>query len=244
VSHRSILFLAWGDRFIADVVRSIRESQLPDYPITLITDKSSDTGQVPVEISVLRRDLKLSGKAIKCQLLAELPDGFETVLFLDADTRVIGPIALGFEKAELHGIAMTPAPHYSLEEFRQFRRVMMREEVTPQGQIIYNSGVMFLAAHKPEVRAVLHLAYALARKDPAAHWSDQPYISLAMEMSRFNPYTLSPSFNYRAFGELISGSVRIWHSYSPVPEEAANLQPGYLHRYENGALIRVMKVPN
>jgi hypothetical protein len=84
----------------------------------------------------------------------------------------------------------------------------------------------------------------LARKDEAALWSDQPYISLAMEMMGFNPYTLSPSFNCRGFGELISGSVRIWHSYNPVPTAAANLPSGYLHRYENGVFAPAFKVPD
>jgi hypothetical protein len=64
-----------------------------------------------------------------------------------------------------------------------------------------------------------------------------------MEMLGFNPYTLSPSFNYRAFGELISGSIRIWHSYAPVPPYAASLERGYLHRYETGRLVKAMKVP-
>ena len=86
-------------------------------------------------------------------------------------------------------------------------------------------------------------AHALALKYPHAPWSDQPYLTLAMEMLEFNPYTLSPSFNYCAFGELVSGSIRIWHSYNPVPQDAANLEPGYLHRYERGKLIRATKVP-
>jgi hypothetical protein len=74
-------------------------------------------------------------------------------------------------------------------------------------------------------------------------WSDQTYLSLAMELRGFNPYTLSPSFNYRAFGELISGSIRIWHSYEPVPKNAASLEKGYLHRYEKGKLVKAVKVP-
>ena len=62
-------------------------------------------------------------------------------------------------------------------------------------------------------------------------------------MTGFNPYTLSPSFNHCGFGELISGSIRIWHSNDPVPPGAADLEPGYLHRYEHGALARTMPVP-
>ena len=83
----------------------------------------------------------------------------------------------------------------------------------------------------------------LAQKYQDKVWNEQPYFSLAMEMLNFNPYTLSPSFNHRGFGELISGSIRIWHSYEPVPRDAANLEKGYLHRYEKGKLVKAVKVP-
>jgi hypothetical protein len=103
--------------------------------------------------------------------------------------------------------------------------------------------VIFFTPHRPDVRAVLELTLALARKYPDAPWGDQTYLTLAMEQLGFNPYTLSPSFNYRGFGELISGSIRIWHSFAPVPPNAASLEKGYLHRYDNGKLVKAVKVP-
>ena len=172
-----------------------------------------------------------------------LPEEIETALFLDADTRVIDDVSLGFEKAEQHGIAIVAAPHYSLADFRDFRQVMLNEGVKPLGQIIYNSDVMFCQPHQSEVRALFDLTLALAQKYKDKVWSDQTYLSLAMELNGFNPYTLSPSFNYRGFGELISGSIRIWHSYEPLPPNAASLEKGYLHRYEKGKLVKAVKVP-
>ena len=83
----------------------------------------------------------------------------------------------------------------------------------------------------------------LAQKYRDREWSDQTYLSLAMELEHFNPGALSPSFNYRGFGELISGSIRIWHSYEPLPPNAASLEKGYLHRYEKGKLVKAVKVP-
>lgn len=240
---RVVLFIAWGDRYVEDVRRCIDESRLPDAPIVLITDGESDTRGVAAHATVIRHRFELSGKDRKTEALAALPESLETVLFLDTDTRVIGDVSLGFDQAERHGIAMSPAPHYSLPDFRSFGPVMQREGVAPRGQMIYNSGVIFLDASRPDVRGVFRLARELAEKDPDGAWSDQPYITLAMELSGFNPYTLSPSYNYRAFGELISGSIRIWHSPLPVPPGAADLEPGYLHRYEDGALVRAMKVP-
>jgi hypothetical protein len=252
MKRRAIVFFAWGANFIGHLARCLRESRLPDYPVVVITDSATDVGDLPSFVTVVRRHCQLSGKVRKVELLTSLPEELETVLFLDVDARVIGDISLGFEKAEKHGIAMAPAPHYSLPHFRDFRRVMLAEGITPCGQVVYNSGVMFFAANRPDVRAVFDLALQLAKKYDQPEWSaeydhspwsDQPYLTLAMEELSFNPYTLSPSFNYRGFGELISGSIHVWHSYAPVPDDAASLQRGYLHRYENGRIVRVMKVP-
>ena len=241
--NRAIVFPAWGTEWMERVASCIRESQLPNYPLLLITDATTQLDGLPPEVVVIRRDCQLSGKARKTEFFNSLPGEIETALFLDADTRVIDDISLGFEKAEQHGIAIAPAPHYSLADFRDFRQVMVAEGVTPLGQIIYNSGVMFCQPHQPEVRALFDLTLALAQKYKDKVWSDQTYLSLAMELKGFNPYTLSPSFNYRGFVELISGSIRIWHSYEPLPPNAASLEKGYLHRYEKGKLVKAVKVP-
>ena len=242
-SNRAIVFPAWGTEWVERVGSCIRGSQLPPYPMFLMTDAATDIGALLAGIEVVRRDCQLSGKARKTEFFPHLPDQIETALVLDADTRVIDDISLGFEKAEQHGMAIVPAPHYSLADFRDFRQVMLNEGVTPLGQIIYNSGVIFCQPHRPDVRAVFERTLALAQKYRDKIWSDQTYLSLAMEIERFNPYTLSPSFNYRAFGELISGSIRIWHSYEPLPPNAASLEKGYLHRYEKGKLVKAVKVP-
>jgi len=241
--NRAIVFPAWGAEWVDRVSSCIRESQLPEYPLFVVTDATTNVDGLPREVVVVRRDCQLSGKARKTEFFNCLPDEIETALFLDADTRVIGDISFGFEKAEQHGIAIVPAPHYSLADFRDFRQVMLNEGVTPLGQIIYNSGVMFCQPHQPEVRAVFDLTLALAQKYRDRVWSDQTYLSLAMELKHFNPHTLSPSFNYRGFGELISGSIRVWHSYEPLPANAASLEKGYLHRYEKGKLVKAVKVP-
>ena len=172
-----------------------------------------------------------------------MPEEIQTALLLDADIRVIDDVSLGFEKAEKYGMAIVPAPHYSLADFRDFREVMLKESVTPRGQIIYNSGVLFCTPQRADVRAVFELTLSLAKKYRDREWSDQTYLSLAIELQGFNPHVLSPSFNYRGFGELISGSIRIWHSYEPLPKNAGSLEKGYLHRYEKGKLVKAVKVP-
>src|ERR1700704_4758969 len=181
-NNRAIVFPAWGAGWVDRVMSCIRESQLPPYPIFLMTDATTDVSALPEGIEVVRRDCQLSGKAKKTELFPYLPEQIETALLLDADTRVIDDITLGFEKAEQHGMAMVPAPHYSLADFRDFRQVMLNEGVTPLGQIIYNSGVMFYQPHRPEVRAVFDLTLALAQKYRGKVWSDQTYLSLGLEL--------------------------------------------------------------
>ena len=242
-NNRGIVFFAWGDEWIERTAACIRESKLPEYPVFVVTDATTDTKALAKNAEVVRLGFQLSGKARKAELFARSPAQIDTMLFIDADTRVVDDISLGFEKAEQYGIAVAPAPHYSLPDFRDFRQVMIAEGVTPRGQIVYNTGVIFATPHRPEVRAVFDQTLKLAQKYQDKVWNEQPYFSLAMEMLNFNPYTLSPSFNHRGFGELISGSIRIWHSYEPVPRDAANLEKGYLHRYEKGKLVKAVKVP-
>jgi hypothetical protein len=242
-NDRGIVFFAWGADWIGRVAACVRESKLPEYPIFVVTDTTTDTKALPKSVEVIQIGFQLSGKVRKAEFFVRSPEKIGTALFIDADTRVVDDISLGFEKAEQHGIAISPAPHYSLADFRDFRQVMAAEGVTPRGQMVYNTGVIFATPHRPDVRAVFDQTLKLAQKYQDKVWNEQPYLSLAMEMLNFNPYTLSPSFNHRGFGELISGSIRIWHSYEPIPRDAANLEKGYLHRYEKGKLVKAVKVP-
>jgi hypothetical protein len=241
--NRAIVFFAWGTDYVERVAACIRESRLPDYPIIVVTDTETSASGLPSRVEVVRLVFELSGKAKKAEFFGRVPEKFGTTVFLDADTRVIDDVSLGFEKAEKHGIAIAPAPHYSLADFRDFRQIMTEEGVQPLGQMVYNTGVIFATPHRPDVRAVFDRTLALAQKYRDRPWNEQPYLSLAMELLSFNPYTLSPSFNHRGFGELISGSIRIWHSYEPLPGNAASLEKGYLHRHEKGKLVKAVKVP-
>ncbi|HJT45777.1 MAG TPA: hypothetical protein VJ721_05835, partial [Chthoniobacterales bacterium] len=211
--------------------------------VVVVTDNATDTGGLPKNVETVPLVFGLSGKARKAEFFVRLPEKIRTALFIDADTRIVDDISLGFDKAEKHGIAIAPAPHYSLADFRDFRQIMIAENVPPRGQLIYNTGVIFATPHRPDVRAVFDLTLKLAQKYQDRVWNEQPHFTLAMELLGFNPYTLSPSFNHRAFGELISGPIRIWHSYEPLPADAASLEKGYLHRYEKGKLVKAVKVP-
>ena len=154
------------------------------------------------------------------------------------DTRVLSDISLGFDKAERFGIAMAQAAHYSLDVFHDFYQIMELEDLSPRGQLVYNTGVIFFATTQ-DVLEIFRTWKSLAVKYSDRQWSDQPYFTLAMEKLEFNPYTLTTGYNHRALGELISGVVRIWHSYHKLPDNIHERDPVFPKRYENGKIARV-----
>jgi hypothetical protein len=236
--NRGIVFMAWGTKYVEEIKKLIQESQLPDYPLFLVTDEHTQVDGFDNRLHVIRTVFELDGKARKCELGKHLPEGLDSILFLDVDTRILDDISLGFEKAEKYGIAMAQAAHYSLDHFKNFSRIMVLEGIKPRGQLLYNSGVIFFSL-TPCVREVFELWTKLGVKYPDAPWGDQTYLTLAMELLDFVPYTLSTGYNHRAFGELISGEIRIWHSFKPVPENVNDLNPVFPRRYEGGKIVPV-----
>src|SRR5256885_12391772 len=93
-NNRAIVFLSWGAKHIQLVADCIRESRLPDYPLFLMTDEVTKVDDLPKNLEIVRRDSKLSGKARKTEFFNRLPEQIETVLLLDADTRVIDDVSL------------------------------------------------------------------------------------------------------------------------------------------------------
>lgn len=235
---RAIVFLAWGEKYINEMQQCIKESILPNYPIFLITDEDTKVNENDKRFQVLRVNFKLTGRRghARCgELLDHIPKEFDTYLYLDVDTRILGDISLGFDKAEKYGMAMSQAAHYSLEYFRDYSEVMIKEGIKPRGQLIYGAGVIFFSL-KLKVVKVLRTYRRLCAQysdTPDAKWGDQPHLTMAMELNDLNPYTLSTGYNHRAFGEWISGEIRIWHSYKPVPDNVNDLDPVFPRCYSN-----------
>ncbi|OCQ90651.1 hypothetical protein BCD64_28745 [Nostoc sp. MBR 210] len=211
---RAIIFLAWGEKYINEVLNCIKESHLPDYDKILITDQISEVPKC--ELKVIRADFKTNSLLRKAELIDFLPNNYDSYLFLDSDTIVISDIKMGFTKAEIHGIAASPAPHYSLNHFWGFDKIMELEGVSKSSQLQYNTGVIFFSTHNNNVLKVFRLWKELGLKHNYFE-NDQPFFSLSMELLHFNPYTLSINYNYRGLGNLISGDVKIWHSHTEIP---------------------------
>jgi lipopolysaccharide biosynthesis glycosyltransferase len=235
---RIILFVAWGNEHLDQLTASISEIDFPQYPIYLLTDRESKLDKPELFEKVTRIKFKLNGLLRKTEMWNIFPEEDDTtILFLDTDTVILEDISLGFEKAERFGMAIAQAAHYSMDQVLNFSEIMKQEGVAPKGQLQYNSGVVFFRLNE-KVRRVYELTYQLSVKHQHEFNGDQTFLSLAIEMLSFNPYTLSTGYNHRAFGELISGKVRIWHSKMAVPTNLNDLNPTFARRYEKGKIIR------
>ncbi len=155
-------------------------------------------------------------RRLRCSRFCRASDN--SFVFLDADTYVLLDIAQGFEKAETYGIAAAQAAAYGLEHFWGFGKVLDDLGFVSREILQYNAGVVFFT-RVPQVWRVMQKWHELCQTAAARDsvWADQPYFTLAMELLGFNPYTLSIAYNYRNFGEQVSGRIRIWHSHTPPP---------------------------
>ena len=213
--RRAILFVAWGEACVREVLDLRRESVLPPYPLFLLTDRESIVPDTE-GLEVLRADFVLEGKLRKAEMLDHLPAGYDSLLFLDSDIRVLGDLELGFAQAERHGLALALAPHCSLDFFLGFGEVMDLESMPRRGQAQYNTGVLFFR-RGPDVDRILRLWKERCLAHRERPHSDQPYFTLVLEELGFRPYVLSSAYNYRGVGEVVSGPVRIWHCRDPRP---------------------------
>ncbi len=221
--HRAIVYLAWGQRYLDLAVKSANSAAFMDIPFVLITNQIT-AGFLPTDhlFSMVKLiEIAETDQILKTRLWDFLPEEYDSFLFLDVDTTILMDVRFGFDMAERHGIAAAAASHYCLDQFWGFGEVMTEVGVPLCGQNQFNTGVIFFS-RRPDVEEVFQqwatLAYDLTEK---MGWKrvDQPFFTLAIEKLGFNPYTLSPNYNYRALtAEHISGHVRIWHSFHMPPK--------------------------
>lgn len=236
--RRAIVYVAWGRQFIEDATASAATADIVGVDRLLITDAESRAfldRNAPFE-RVIGHEFKLQGQLAKTEMFDVLPPEYDSFLFLDTDVQILADINHGFEKAELHGIAAAQAVAYSLEHFWGFDRVLDDMGFKSRDILMYNSGVIFFTRAPPAWRVLQkwHALCAAATGDVSA-WGDQPYLTLAMELLGFNPYTLSIAYNYRNFGELASGRIRLWHSKTPPPADVNQFAPTWpLRRFLRG----------
>lgn len=221
-SKRAIVYLAWGRKYIEEAVRSATTAAIVGVDRLLITNTES-RGFLPPDAPferVIDHTFRLPGMLAKSEMVDLLPAEYESFLYLDTDTFILMDIDQGFEKAEQYGIAAAPAAAYSLEHFWGFEKVLAELGIRSRDILQYNAGVIFFTRYPAAWRVMNkyhEFCSTVGGGEPS--WTDQPYLTLSMELFGFNPYTLSIAYNYRNFGEIANGRIRIWHSHELPPAD-------------------------
>src|SRR6202030_4470780 len=101
---RAIVWLCWGERFIGEAIDSARSAAATGADRVLITDAEGAkfANGNPAFASIVQTQLIHANNLEKSRLIDLLPGGYDTFLYLDTDTKIIGDVSVGFAKAEQH----------------------------------------------------------------------------------------------------------------------------------------------
>ncbi|MEW6212373.1 MAG: hypothetical protein AB1631_28870 [Acidobacteriota bacterium] len=206
MAKRGIVYLVWGDSIKDALARSIDSVRdlYPDMPIEVF----------PVDGAVGNLS---SSKARMCELTP-----FDTTLFLDADTVMLGNVDFAFQKAEQFGLACCICEAPWMRRYGDPAEAEMIE---------YNTGVIFFSK---EARLVFDRWASFSRdlpsrsrwrtlEDPLGYvrglaFDDQAGFARAVAAAELNPFILPINYNLRPyFHRSFFAPVKIWHDYSGVP---------------------------
>lgn len=209
---RAAIWLCWGQRYIDEAARSSRSVAPFDRFLICPTDEGAPEGC----FTGVRRVERLSSLRDKSRMAEYLPDGYDSFVYLDTDTTVLGDISFGFEKAEQHGIAIAaPAP-----KVPGFVPVVDDAIRLRADQMQYDTGVIFFRRTTEVLAVFARWAELCATTGANDRDNDQPFFTLAMERLGFLPYVLSPAYNFRGNrGDMLAGGVRIWHNRIAPPSD-------------------------
>ncbi len=216
MAQRGVLYMVWGDAAAAVMQRSIASVQrhLPGLPIQVL--------ELPATTD------RFHGLLEKSRMAALTP--FETTLFLDADTVVLGDLAFGFVQAERYGVACT------LCECPWARRY---PGLGPDiGDLVeYNTGVIFFTqTARPLFDAWAETAPGLDSRIPFVRngqaafmpHNDQASFAVAVDATGRPPFVLPLNWNFRPqWHRSFFGPIRIWHDYAEVLPEILAINAQY-----------------
>jgi len=223
-AKRGILYIIWGkNKKIEDMLAAAVASVQKYHP------------ELPVHIERLETGSKIT----KTKMFDMSP--FEETLFLDNDTKVLGRLDYGFEKASQFGMALT------LNGCPLARRY--RDKRLKGDMIEYSSGVIFFT---PKAKAVfdawqelfpqidcsiLHFQNNQLCLMPAA---DQASLAMAVEQTGFNPFVLPANWNlHPEWNRFFFGPIKIWHSSNEIPD---SLLQWNKHQSDENAIIQSIQI--
>jgi hypothetical protein len=200
---RGILYIVWGDKVEHQLERS-KQSVKKYHP------------ELPIHVERVE-DLGERSLSQKSKMVSLTP--FESTLYLDSDTVLLGKLDQAFDRAEEFGLACC------ICECPWTRRY----DPTERDNIEYNTGVIFFSGKS---RGVFEQWEKLAATAPATsrwwaqregrmfsnRYDDQASFARAVREARFNPFVLPLNYNFRPnFFQSVFCPIKIWHSSVPVP---------------------------
>jgi hypothetical protein len=203
-SQRGILYIVWGENLEATLQRSI-QSVRRYYP------------EIPVHVA---RGNPQDGLMQKSRMGSLTP--FQSTLYLDADTIVMGNLDYAFERAEQFGVAC------AICECPWLRRYGAEQ----QDRTEYNTGVIFFSSIAREVFSTWErIAPAVPAKSLCLDTNDEPRglpyddqasFAQALLATQWNPFVLPINWNLRPdFYRRVFAPVKIWHDYHEPPPKLA-----------------------
>ena len=230
--NRGVLYLVWGERADAVLARSIASLELTNPGLAY-------------EVLRLDVDDPVQGLLEKARMFELSP--YESTVFLDADTVVLGKLDFIFEKAEKHGLACC---HSAAPWARRYMGAGL-----PPDALEMNTGVLAFD-RRPEVAQLFAAWKRFSGLDGATAMdsginmvtdqvtgqqarmaaNDQGSFAAALVETEFNPYVLPINWNMHAgFFANWMGPVRIWHGYPDPPEHVLDAAAYY---EKPGAIIQ------
>jgi hypothetical protein len=228
VPGRGVLYVVWGNKCQEPLRRSIESLRRhhPTLPFHVAQVTPQDSAMALLE---------------KSKMGSLTP--FESTLYLDADTIVMGKLDYGFDRAERFGIAGC------ICECPWSRRYGAAEG----DGIEYNTGVIFFSKL---AQSVFSTWETISRTTPSASswmtldnrprgilYDDQASFSRSLRICQWNPFVLPINYNLRPlFHHSVFAPIKIWHDYQTPPLELEALN-GACERGERPVTYAHLRIP-
>ena len=206
-----VVYVAWGDKGIAEAKESARSCQRFGLSTCLVTDANTTVPDSCFDIVTVADFGDENGNVpYSRKMYAYRESPFEKTLYLDSDCLMLFDPHQWFDFDRYHlAVAHAPYPYFQWQ----------RKHI-----IHFNTGVQFFVKC-PEVDAFMLRWLELADNFKTEFQKDQYGFSLAVHQCRLRLLTLPYTCNYRAglpgVTKCIQGPLYFWHSRLPVPKEVA-----------------------
>lgn len=213
-----ILYIATGDKYVAELCRSVNSvrNHMPDIHITTVADR--DIKHQGVDKSIVRNDFDYNnGDAIiRPEYMTK-----NYMLRLDVDTRVLDDLNNMFKILDEFDVALA----HNTERLPQWfeEPIGYTAEGVPDAFPHYNGGVILVKNNSTTRRLFSEWREIYKKRASGTYMFNQPALREALYFSDARIATLPPEYNVRINRPgVLNGPVKILHGWHPELEEIGN----------------------